>query len=1167
MNNHQYKYASSDRRNLWSSLLEGSFNEIYVFDAGTLNFTQVSKGALDNLGYGMEEMLTLTLTDIAPEIDSFALDSLLQPLLEGKQEIIVAETLLQRKNQSCYPVEIRLQYAVEGDKSAFIAIGNDLSQHRKTVDTLTETHRMLQSVLDSIPVRVFWKSLDLTYLGCNQHFAVDAGLDRPEQIIGMNDFELSWKQEAERYRADDARVIGSGLSRINYEEPQTRPDGSTRVLRTSKIPLRGARGKMLGLLGCYEDITEQKRAEEAIKESEQRFQTLARVSPVGIFRTDANGHCLYVNERWCEMAGMTPQEALGEDWAMALHPDDRERVFNEWYNASANHTPFKTECRFQRADGKTTWLLAQALADTRQDGSVSGFIGTLTDITERKRTEEAIRHIASGVAAETGERFFQSLATQLTKIFDVKYAVIGVLDETTSASIKTQAVCVNGEIADNLDYSLAGSPCQEVINRGACAFLCNVQQQFPEDPMLAELNVESYIAIPVFDSRHDAIGLLLVMDDKPMQNSAWIQPILEIFAARASAELERLRMEESLRLSEDRFSKAFRSSPEPIAICRLRDGMLIEINDGFERVFGLKRGEILGRTIPELKLWKNPADREKILEIVKAKGHVRDFEAEFRSKSGEDIICLLSAELITLDHQECTVTIARDITEQKKAERALAMARREWEQAMDYFEDAIVLISPDEKIIRANRMFYKMMGLTPEETIGKDPALLFHPQGGKDCCPVYGARRERKDARIVQEADHPNNRTGRPVEITTRVIRNNEGEPQSILVVTHDLSRQREIEDELRRHRDHLEEEVAKRTAALREQARIIDQINDSVVGTDLSGNITFWNRGAELMFGYQPEEIMGKPIALLYPGKKNQPGSKIIEQIRQSGIYVMETRLRRKSGNVFHAHISASANYDDNQQLKGIYTYTLDISERKRMIEMLERDRAALESVNQELKSFSYSVSHDLRSPLRALDGFSQALQEDFAGTLPEEGQFYLQRIRGAAQHMGQLIDNLLTISRVSQCNLQHQPVNLSELARKICGEMIEQDTSRSITFKIQNDVIVRGDESLLQIALENLIGNAWKYTSRTAEACIEFGMRTQEGSPVCFVRDNGVGFDMQYADKLFIAFQRLHRPDEFEGTGIGLATVGRIIFRHGGEIWAEAKEGEGACFYFSLP
>jgi len=760
MKKHDSEQVGEDLSFHWNRLFENSFNEIYIFDAENLKFMQVSKGALSNLGYSMQEMSSLTPLNLKPEMDSQTFQALLEPLLEGQQELVVFKTLHQRKDGSCYPIEVRLQYAPEGTVPVFIAIIHDLTEHKQTVNTLTETRRMLQLVLDTIPVRVFWKDLESVYLGCNRHFAADAGLNYPEQIIGMNDFELPWNEQADLYRADDNKVMESGQSRINYEEPQTRPDGTSLILRTSKIPLRNAAGKVLGVLGCYEDITEQKHAEQALEKAHQ-----------------------------------------------------------------------------------------------------------------------------------------------------------------------------------------------------------------------------------------------------------------------------------------------------------------------------------------------------------------------------------------------------------------------EWIQAMDYFEDSIILVSLDERIIRANKTFYRFTGLTQEQTIGQDPARILHPQGEKEDCPVCSARKAHKDSRVILEADHPANPSGRPVEITIRVIRNNDGKPQSILIATHDLTHQRDIENELRRHRDHLEEQVAERTAKVHQQARIIDQINDSVVGADMSGSITFWNQGAERLFEYRADEVIGKPLTILYPDEKIRANPDIIERIRTSGVYVMETRLQRKSGVIFDAHVSASADYDDSRQLKGIYTYTLDITERKRMIDTLERERAALKSANQELKSFSYSVSHDLRAPLRALDGFSLALQEDYAETLPEEGRHYLQRIRGAAQHMGHLIDNLLMISRVSQRKLQHRPVNLSLLVKKITAQMIEQDISRNITLKIQHDVIVLGDEPLLQIALENLIGNAWKYTSKTSDACIEFGMQTQEGNQVCFVRDNGVGFNMHYADKLFVAFQRLHSPEEFEGTGIGLATVGRIIYRHGGQVWAEAEVGRGACFYFTLP
>ena len=225
------------------------------------------------------------------------------------------------------------------------------------------------------------------------------------------------------------------------------------------------------------------------------------------------------------------------------------------------------------------------------------------------------------------------------------------------------------------------------------------------------------------------------------------------------------------------------------------------------------------------------------------------------------------------------------------------------------------------------------------------------------------------------------------------------------------------------------------------------------------------------------------------------------------------------------------------------------------------------LKAVNHELESFSYSVSHDLRAPLRSVDGFSQALLEDCHDQLDVAGQNYLQRIRAATQRMGHLIDDLLTLSRVIRSDVQIESVNLSRLASNICTEFQRTKPDRQIEFIIQADLLVRGDERLLQVVLENLLNNAVKFTSKHAQARIELGTITQEdGSLAYFVRDDGVGFDMNYADKLFSPFQRLHGMQEFQGNGIGLATVQRVVRRHGGQVWAEGAIEGGATFYFTL-
>ena len=258
-----------------------------------------------------------------------------------------------------------------------------------------------------------------------------------------------------------------------------------------------------------------------------------------------------------------------------------------------------------------------------------------------------------------------------------------------------------------------------------------------------------------------------------------------------------------------------------------------------------------------------------------------------------------------------------------------------------------------------------------------------------------------------------------------------------------------------------------------------------------------------------------------------------------------------------------------------------LDIAERSEQVSALNRELAQsnanlearvaertreLQVSNQELEAFSYSVSHDLRAPLRTIDGFSLALQEDFADVLNEEGRDYINRVRAGVQRMGQLIDALLQLSRVTRADVQREKVDLSSLATLVFNDLRAADPDRQITFMAEPGVAVMGDARLLRIALENLIGNAWKFTSKTQDPRIEFGSGTRDGQTIYFVRDNGAGFDMQYVDRLFTAFQRLHGDRDFKGSGIGLATVSRIIRRHHGTIHAESELGHGATFFFTL-
>ncbi len=243
-----------------------------------------------------------------------------------------------------------------------------------------------------------------------------------------------------------------------------------------------------------------------------------------------------------------------------------------------------------------------------------------------------------------------------------------------------------------------------------------------------------------------------------------------------------------------------------------------------------------------------------------------------------------------------------------------------------------------------------------------------------------------------------------------------------------------------------------------------------------------------------------------------------------------------------------------------------VDITERKKAEEELRHRTTELEASNKELEAFSYSVSHDLRAPLRSMAGFSSALLEDYSEKLDEDGKEYLRKIEASSELMGQLMDDLLKLSRVTRSELKSEKVNLSDMAQSVVDELQKVEPMRKVKVAIASDMIAYGDCNLLRLVLDNLLGNAWKYSSKTAEPRIEMGITELNGKQSYFVRDNGVGFDMAYVNKLFQPFQRLHVASEFAGTGIGLATVQRIIRRHGGDVRAESKVGQGATFYFTL-
>jgi PAS domain S-box-containing protein len=356
----------------------------------------------------------------------------------------------------------------------------------------------------------------------------------------------------------------------------------------------------------------------------------------------------------------------------------------------------------------------------------------------------------------------------------------------------------------------------------------------------------------------------------------------------------------------------------------------------------------------------------------------------------------------------------------------------------------------------------------------------------------------------------------------------------------------------------------------------LLDGVQDyAIFRLDRAGCVATWNAGAQRINGYTADEIIGQHFSRFFSPEDIQsrkPAQELNTAITQGRCEVEGLRTR-KNGSQFWANVVVTPLHDAAGNVTGFSKVTRDVTERRkaeeekqRLTDVLRGRTTELEAANQELEAFSYSVSHDLRAPLRGLDGFSQALLEDYGDKVGSDGKKLLQRIRAGSQRMGQLIDDLLNLSRVSRGEMHREPVDLSGLACNVVDELRTGDPQRDVTLRISEGLQANGDPHLLRVVLENLLGNAWKYTSRRPHATIEFGLNRDNGHSSFFVRDDGVGFDMQYVDKLFSPFQRLHGITEFPGTGIGLATVQRVIHRHGGRIWVQAEVNKGATFHFTL-
>lgn len=503
---------------------------------------------------------------------------------------------------------------------------------------------------------------------------------------------------------------------------------------------------------------------------------------------------------------------------------------------------------------------------------------------------------------------------------------------------------------------------------------------------------------------------------------------------------------------------------------------------------------------------------------------------------------------------------ARGITETAlEKERTLAALKDASELRAALDEHAIVAITDAQgRITFVNEKFCAISQYSREELLGQDHRLINSGHHSKAFIRDLWTTIARGKVWHGEIKNRAKDGSFYWVDTTIVPFLDEAAKPRQYIAIRADITERKRVEE------------------SLRLQANLLDQSYDAILVWELDGGIRYWNRGATVLYGYEKEEAIGRVSHDLIQTRRDGNTDRVVNTLRAEGRWEGELQHTAKNGRQFTVETRMTVVRENGCIL--VLEANRDITERRRhedAIRQLNADlerrvvqrTSELEVANRELEAFSYSVSHDLRAPLRAVDGFSQAVIEDYSGQLPEEGQRYLETIRTSAQKMGTLIDDLLTFSRLSRAPLRRQTVHVTQLVRDILDDLQPPQAGRDLTITVGALPPCAGDPSLLRQVWINLLSNALKYTLKRAPAVVEIGCQQDGDGLTYFVRDNGTGFDMRYADKLFGVFQRLHRAEDYEGTGVGLAIVQRIVHRHGGRIWADAALDRGATFFFTLP
>ncbi len=597
-----------------------------------------------------------------------------------------------------------------------------------------------------------------------------------------------------------------------------------------------------------------------------------------------------------------------------------------------------------------------------------------------------------------------------------------------------------------------------------------------------------------------------------------------------------------LRSSWDITNALLESAPDA-TICVDSGGWIVLVNAQAERLFGYRREDLTGQPVeilvPDTARAAHPALRAGYADDPRPRAMGAGIELSGRRRDGSTFPAEISLSAIDTGEGILVSAAVRDVTERRTA----AMMAARLTAIIESSHDAMISYGLDGLVTSWNPGAERLYGYSAAEMIGRSSDVLIPAWRRAGAHEVLGALA--RGERVEQYQTEGVRKDGTVVALSVAMspVTDGKGTMVGASSVTRDVTAQQRADARFR---------------------GLLEAAPDAVVCVDSSGRIVLVNAQAEHLFGYLREDLTGQPVEILVPdaararhvvlraGYADDPRPRAMDaRVALSG--------RRRDGSTFPAEISLSAIDTDEGIL--VSAAVRDVTEQRRRQDEVRRGYRNLES-------FAYSVAHDLRTPLRAIAGFSAALLEDCGDSLGEVGRGYAARIEDASLHMSALIDSILQLSHVSRAEISLQAVDLGAEAASIAKELHRDSPGRRVRFTIKRPAWAMADRILVRLVLQNLLENAWKFTAGRGGAAIEFGtMPVTDGRICCYVRDNGAGFDFAYVDRLFRPFQRLHTTREFAGTGVGLASVRQIVERHGGRAWAEGAVGDGATFYFTLP